>query len=220
MELKYFDLRGAGETCRLILAIAGKDFKDTRFPFQPDFGGAFKDAKESGELKMNMQRAPVMVLEDGSTFGQSKAIERYLSRKFGLMGSGEVEAALVDCLAENVRDVFEKQYNKGFGFFGPGTDEEKAALKKEWFDTELPMWLGKLEDSVAAISTTKGFAVGSALTYADIAIFCLLKDGMADEKEITAKAAEACPNLNAIADGVAANPKVVKWLSERPETPF
>lgn len=217
MELKYFNGRGAAETTRLILAIAEKEYTDYRFKSFEDWPAA----KASGEFKMNMHRAPVLVLGDGTTIGQSRVIERYLARKFGLMGEGETQEALVDCLAENARDVAEAQYKKGFSMFVKDkTDEEKVILKKEWFETDMPVMLGNLEESVASTSENEGFAVGSKLTYADVVIFRLLKDGMESDKEDTTKAAEKCPTLNAIADNVAANPKVAKWIKERPETMF
>ena len=39
------------------------------------------------------------------TIGQSKAIERYLARRFGLMGENAEDEAMIDCIAEHCRDV-------------------------------------------------------------------------------------------------------------------
>ena len=61
---------------------------------------------------MNLDRAPVMVVSsvDGTTaeIGQSKAIERYIARRYGLLGANEIEAAQIDAITEHIRDAKEK----------------------------------------------------------------------------------------------------------------
>ena len=49
-----------------------------------------------------MNRAPMMII--GSVkIGQSKSIERYVSRLCGLSGTSLIEEAQIDCIAENIR---------------------------------------------------------------------------------------------------------------------
>ena len=86
LQLKYFDIKGAAETCRVLLAFGGEDYDDCRYQIDPTTfkSEEFLKAKESGDLKMNLNRAPVLITPDGKTIGQSKAIERYLARRFGL----------------------------------------------------------------------------------------------------------------------------------------
>eukprot|EP00586_Coscinodiscus_wailesii_P010739 CAMPEP_0172512132 /NCGR_PEP_ID=MMETSP1066-20121228/241922_1 /TAXON_ID=671091 /ORGANISM="Coscinodiscus wailesii, Strain CCMP2513" /LENGTH=253 /DNA_ID=CAMNT_0013291789 /DNA_START=28 /DNA_END=789 /DNA_ORIENTATION=+ len=224
LELKYFNAKGVAETSRLLLAIAEQSYKDTRFDITPGTfdAPAFTAAKESGELKMNMNRAPVLVIDGQTTIGQSKTIERYLAKRFGLMGDGsDAEEATVDCITEHCRDVRDAAARKGFSAFVRNkTEEEKAVLRKEWYETDLPALLLKLEESVAETSGQRGFAVAGKLSYADVAIFTLLRDCGKADLEDTAKAAEACVLLNSIADAVGGDPRVVKWLDERPETMF
>ena len=89
LQLKYFNARGAAETCRILLALGQEPYDDTRFDITPGKmeSPAFNEAKEAGDLKLNLNRAPVLVTPDGVTIGQSKAIERYLARRFSLMVS-------------------------------------------------------------------------------------------------------------------------------------
>ena len=71
ITIKYFDARGAAEGSRLLLAIAGEDYNDERFAITPgsfDSPG-FKAAKEDGSLSMNMNRAPVMIVDGSTTIG-------------------------------------------------------------------------------------------------------------------------------------------------------
>lgn len=223
LQLKYFNARGAAEPCRILLAIGEEPYDDVRFDIIPGQMESpdFKKAKEAGELKLNLNRAPVLVTSDGITIGQSKAIERYLARRFGLMGETSEEAAMIDCVSEHCRDVRDAQMRKGFSAFARNgkTDEEKAALRKEWFETDMPALLQKMNAAVQETGSP-GHAVADSLTYADVAIFCLLRDCFRADLEETRQASEDCEALNAIADSVANDPRVAKWLESRPPSNF
>ena len=222
-QLKYFDIQGAAETCRVIFALCNKEYDDARYAIDPKTfsSPAFLAAKESGELKLNLNRAPVLVTEEGKTIGQSKAIERYLARKFGLMGKTLEDEAMIDCIAEHCRDVKDSARSKGFSRFTKNkTEEEKAAARKEWFESDLPEMLMKIEDAVKETSGGNGYAYGSETTYADVAIWSLLRDCPAADLDDTKKASENCILLNSIVNQVISNDGVAKWLSERPESMF
>merc|ERR1712224_40658 len=153
--------------------------------------------------------------------GQSKAIERHLARRFDLMGQSPEDEAMIDCIAEHCRDVKDAARAKGFSKFTRNkTDEEKATARKEWFETDLPELLGKIEEAVKETGDSEGHSFGSSMTYADVAIWALLRDCFAADLEDTKKAADKCPTLNAIADTVENHPGVSKWLKSRPESMF
>ena len=223
ITIKYFDARGAAEGSRLLLAIAGEDYNDERFTITPgsfDSPG-FKAAKEDGSLSMNMNRAPVMIVDGTTTIGQSKAMERYLANRFGLMGSNPIEAALIDCISEHCRDVKDAQMAKRFSMFVKDkTDEEKAIAQKEWFETDMPAMLAKLETSVKQCGGTNDCAVGNSVSYADVAIYLLLKECFPAYQVATLAAAEDCPTLLACCETVANHPGVKDWIEKRPKTNF
>jgi glutathione S-transferase len=226
LELKYFDIRGVAETARLILAAGGEPYTDTRFGITPGTMEApeFKLAKEAGDLKANLNRAPVLILTEGehvTEIGQSKTIERFLAKRLGLMGSNNLEEAQIDCIAEHSRDVKDAAMRKAFSrFVKDKTDEEKAALRKEWFETDMPSLLERLNACITESSTCKEYAVGSSLSYADIVLFSLLCDIPEADSADTAKAFETCDALQAIVQNVKSNGNIAKWLSERPESLF
>ncbi len=222
-QLKYFNARGAAEGCRLIFALGGEDYEDTRYDLIPGKmeSPAFIAAKEAGDLSMNLDRAPVLVTPEGVTIGQSKAIERFLAHRFGLMGDNNVDAALIDSIAEHCRDVKDAQTRKRFSMFvRDRSDEEKEEAQKEWFETDMPAMLAKIEKSIEQVSTSKGFAVGSSISYADVCVFSLLKECFPVYKEATLEAAKDCPLLLEICESVSNNPKVTEWMKKRPETNF
>jgi glutathione S-transferase len=221
LKLSYFDARGAAETTRLLLAIAGAKYEDKRFSIGPGMAAPeFKEAKESGRLVANLGRAPIMSIEGQGEIGQSKAMERFVARQYGMFGATEFEACKIDAIAEHCRDINDAKRTKGFSRFSQKSDEDKAAARTEWFETDLPSWLERLEACVMSYSGADGCAVGSALSYADVCLWALLRECPEDEAAETAKAANACTKLNAIADAVAAHPNVEAWLKSRPATAF
>lgn len=222
-QLKYFDIKGAAEGSRLLFAIAGEDYEDARFALTPGKmeSPAFDAAKEAGDLAANLDRAPVLVAPDGTTIGQSRAVERFLARRFGLMGESEEDAAVVDCLAEHCRDVKDAQMRKRFSMFVKDrTEEEKAKDRTEWFETDMPAMLAKIEASVRLTSRAEGCAFGSSLSYADVCIYQMLRETFPAYAEDTLAAAKDCPLLLEICESVATNPGVQKWIESRPDSPF
>lgn len=220
-QLKYFDIRGAAETCRVIFALGEEDYTDVRFKIDPTTfqSSEFNEAKENGDLKLNLNRAPVLVTPEGKTIGQSKAIERYLARRFGLMGKTPEDEAMIDCIAEHCRDVKDAARYKGFSKFTRNkSDEEKAEARKEWFENDMPTMLMKIEEAVKETSEADDYSFGATTTYADVAIWALLRDCFPADLEDTTIAAEKCVVLNAIADQIESNAGVAKYLSERPDS--
>mmetsp|Transcript_45607 Transcript_45607/g.134891 ORF Transcript_45607/g.134891 Transcript_45607/m.134891 type:complete len:228 (-) Transcript_45607:323-1006(-) len=214
--------RQAAEISRVLLALSGTEFADHRYPIVPKEGGGFSTPeftsdKESGALAVNLNRAPVLEA-DGTTFGQSRAIERYLAAQGGLMGSTPLEGAVIDSVAEHVRDVKDAQRSKGFSAFSRDKSaEEKEQAKEEWYATDLPAWLEKIEKAVEPVMS---IVCGDTPSYAAVCIWALLREGSDEEVALVTKAAAGCTSLNAVADAVAAHPAVAEWLEKRPVTMF
>lgn len=220
--LKYFNARGVVENTRVMFAIGDIEYDDRRYAIGPGFEAPeFKAEKESGALALNLNRAPLLITGEG-IIGQSKAIERYVAKRAGLMGKSPFEAATIDMLAEHVRDVRDAQARKGFSPMARDkTDEEKTVLADEWYSTDLPDWLGRIEACIIELSgQDASHACGGCLSYADVCIWSLLREGAAADVERIAKASAACTTLNCIADTVSTHPKVAAWVASRPETAF
>ena len=221
LQLRYFDARGAAEISRVLLAISGTPYDDHRYAIErKDDGGfatpEFTEDKEGGALAANLNRAPVLRVDEEFVLGQSKAIERYVAARGGLMGSTAVEAALIDSVAEHCRDVKDAQQRKGFGMFARDkTDDEKAAAKDEWYAVDLPSWLQRIE---AAVKPIERIVCGEQPTYAAVCIWALMREGSPEDVALVAKAAEGCETLIQIADTVATHPAVAEWVATRPVT--
>ena len=216
LKLMFFDGRGNVETSRCLLAVAEIPYEDKRFSISCDAREfpEFAAARERGEFKAGMDQAPLLVIGNDVSIGQTKAIERYIARRGGLMGSNDIEAAQIDCICEHVRDIKDK-YAKVQAI----TDEaEKETAMNKWFTTEFTEWLSKLEMSLPS-GRAAGYCVGNKVSYADVTVWNLLSDFFRNpQKEGVAASVKPCVQLVGIVDTVAALPALQKWLAERPQT--
>jgi glutathione S-transferase len=210
-KVVYFEAYGRIETARTMLAMAGEDFEDFRYPISFGTPGDMSTMKRdefdadqaAGKFDYGMNLIPV--IESGNfRLPQSKAIERYIAKKLGMMGSTLEEEAWVDALNEHVGDIS--------AAFGKKESDEK------WFKETLPSYMKKLE---TALPGTQGFAVGDRATLADVAIFRLLRDNAEwDSKwdtDIMASYAD-CPKIKAIMAAMDGHQGLQKWMKDRPKS--
>ena len=215
MKLVYFNARGVIECARIMLRIGGVAFEDCRLSMKQKEGGGwetpeFTAMKASGECIANLDRVPILVV-DGVVIGQSKSIERFVAKKCNMLGCNEVEAAQIDCIVENIRDIKDK-YKKVKEL--PATEKEEGL--KKWFATDFREWLIKLEKSFPA-DATAGYSVGSAISHADVVIWCLLSDYFDNSVTTCYK---GCDRLEAIVASVSGIAALKTHLAERPVTGF
>lgn len=218
-SLRYFDGRGVAEMARMLFALSGESYEDKRYTIAFGTPGDFSTIKreefdaDKAAGRMDVAMGKVPVLESGEfVLPQSKAIERYLAKRFRMMGSTLEEEAWIDAVAEHVRDINDAYSRKGLFFMKD--EEKKAELKAKWYAEELPAFLQKLESSIPGAD---GFAVGSKTSLADVCIYKLLKDTY--DEDVSAAYSE-CPKLNSIVQSLGKNEKLQKWIADRPQTMF
>uniref|UniRef100_H2ZGW2 glutathione transferase n=1 Tax=Ciona savignyi TaxID=51511 RepID=H2ZGW2_CIOSA len=89
-KLYYFNARGRAESTRLLFAAAGVAYEDYRY-----------EREEWGIAKPSMPFGQLPVLEvNGTKYGESAAINRYLAKKFNMMGKDDESALRIDSYAE------------------------------------------------------------------------------------------------------------------------
>ena len=103
MKLVYFNGRGLAETSRLILALNKIKYKDVRYPIEiKDWSNhviikdEFEEDKKNNKFLNSLNKLPYLQLSDGKIIGQSKSIERYLAKRYDMMGDTFEEEALID----------------------------------------------------------------------------------------------------------------------------
>jgi len=220
LTLRYFDGRGVAEVSRMLFAVAGESYEDKRYPITFGTPGDFSTLKRpefdadkaAGKMTVAMGKLPVLDAGPSFSLPQSKAIERYLAKRFGMMGATPEEEAWVDAVAEHVKDINDAYNKKGLFFMKDA--EKKAELEKTWFDEELPPMLEKLD---AAIPGVDGCAVGGKASLADVVIFKLLKDTYPRD---VADLYAGLPKLKAIVASLEEHDSLKAWIAERPKTMF
>jgi len=216
-KLNYFNGRGLAEISRLLFAVADVSYEDYRYPLQINdwktfdmVREEFDEDKKNGKLEVSLGKVPFLEVTENDehhVICQSKAIERYIARKFNLMGTTELESAKVDAVCECIRD-FKTAYQP------VRKEENKDEAMKKWFSETLPEFLCKLEKILGDT-----YCVGSSLSLADITLYSFLVDFF-DDKESVVHSYEECPKIKNIINLVSTNEKIQKWMESRPETSF
>ena len=204
--LAYFDGRGIVETVRLCFAATGTKFEDNRLPLA-FVGGKpvreeFDALKASGALPMG--QVPILEV-NGTKIFQSKAIQRYVAGKTGLLGATAEESALIDAICESVFDL------------KTIVSDAKDDAAKEAIAEKLADSFKLLEGSLGG----DGFSVGGKLSLADILLYYFATLGNAPNFFSPAgcpaatAAAKASPKVAKIVATVAANEHVAAWEAGR-----
>jgi len=215
LKLNYFNGKGIAETSRMLLAAAGVEYEDFRYPLTInnwatyDFTrDEFDKDKEDGKLWKSMDKLPFLQVDDKTIF-QSKAIERYIANRYMLMGGDLEDSAVIDSYCECLRDFKTAYHNEK-------KKPDKETAMNKWFNELL---VNKLEvfDSIISNkgSDMSGYAVGGKLSLADVSIYTFLVEYF-DNTEGVLKAYENCPKLKAIVKTVGENEKIKHWIETRP----
>jgi len=214
-KLSYFNVRGFAEPIRYLFVIGGRPFEDFRYPVE--FVNGFKADeweadKKSGKFAFALNQIPVLETPKFQ-LGQSRAIQRYLARDFGLNGSNEIEAAQIDAFCEHVRDLAQQRGDA----VRKVERKDSGAAGTVWVNEQLPLWLPELE---AAISGPDGYVVGNRTSVADIVLFFTFADIFIDDLAAVTKQLESTPKIAAIVKRIGELPEIVSYRNSRPQTPF
>lgn len=204
-KLYYFDFRGLAELPRLIFKQAGVDFQDIRF-----------SREEWPQHKPDFPLKTVPVLEvDGRQITQSMAITRYLAKEFGLFGSNNMEALLIDELME----IFAEIRNNHLGKIYSEQDEtKKTELINAYKTTNAPVYFNLVEKRMKENKSGSGFYVGAKVSVADLLIYnsmFAIRDRL---KKTGVDLFEGRTLFEEHYKRVDALPNIAKWVKERKVT--
>ncbi|CAF3362791.1 unnamed protein product [Rotaria sp. Silwood1] len=207
-KLIYFAGRGLAETSRMLFKAAGQEFQDYRYPIVINDGQYIRPEWDADKSKYIYEKIPVLEIDGGKyVIAQSKAIERFLARRFNMLGSNDIEAAIIDAAGEQILDL-KQAYNKA--------KTAGADSVKKFFEEDLTKTFTAFEKQ--ANKNKSGYWIGSSLSLFDIQLYNLIH--FFDDQQSVQKALENCPTLKAIHDKVEQTPAIKKWLDERPQSVF
>lgn len=214
LRLSYLDIKGLAEPIRLALAIGGLEFEDVRLSY-----AGVADLRAAGRLPFG--QVPVLEV-DGIVHAQAGALLRWAGGRAGLYPEAlrlHVDAAL-EALADIRVAMRPAWYGSALGRH-PLTGElfPAAALSAEQAggvaaalnEAILPARLAQLE---AVLARSGGpHLCGAALTVCDLDWY-VMAAGLADGTYCDGVAPgvlDGCAGLRALAERVAAHPRVVEW---------
>ncbi|KAK2151767.1 hypothetical protein LSH36_352g02010 [Paralvinella palmiformis] len=198
----YLPLRARGEISRLLFAVGGVAYEDCRV----------KDA-DWPSLKKTTPYGQLPILEvEGEVICQSRAIEIFLARRFGLCGKNDIQEAKVIMIRECCADLWDKCTS----IYLEKDETKKGELKKAFEEGTLITYMTNLQKFLNQNKGGDGYFVGDSITYADLTFQHYL-----DLVKPLAKVDvpwDKWPKLKALNERVKSHPKVADWIAKRPVT--
>eukprot|EP00931_Biecheleriopsis_adriatica_P080363 TRINITY_DN53727_c0_g1_i1.p1 TRINITY_DN53727_c0_g1~~TRINITY_DN53727_c0_g1_i1.p1 ORF type:complete len:277 (-),score=74.62 TRINITY_DN53727_c0_g1_i1:53-883(-) len=224
-KLIYLNARGRAELSRVMFTVTGTPFEDVRYPIsylsEPPWvvKDEFNKACEEGVFDVGMGQLPILEV-DGKQIGQSMAVERFVARSLGLVGSDDVEAAQIEQVCETQRDMRMVHADKT-----PMGGKMDPKDQEAFFNEKLPSLLKKLEKSLPPAADGP-WLVGSKMSYADLCMFVFLAmpggvaehDPFLTSPEGCQKSYQECPRLKASIEAVGALPVIKDYIANQKAT--
>ncbi|KAI8810309.1 hypothetical protein BJ742DRAFT_770333 [Cladochytrium replicatum] len=195
-SLYYYRLQARAEVSRLILAHSGQPWVNR---FAHDWP-AEKHLTPFGQIPVLTETC-----DDGSEFvlAQARAIERYLARKFSLLGSTPHESALIESLQEAHVDF----YNQ----FRTYRHDPKEEILSQFKSTHLPNFIA-MHSKFLAKNGNNGHYVGDKVSLADLHAVAAIDTIQAWAPGLMAR--ETFPELFRVRDAVLSESVGVKQYVE------
>merc|ERR1711974_184134 len=207
-KLTYFDARGRGECPRWILLQGGVDFEDVRL-----------DMDQWLELKPKTILGFIPQLECSEwTVAQVGVIVRVAARLGGLDGNSHEEREKAGMVWECARDLHNDWYRWGF----EKNQELSKSIKADWMERIFPNFCQRM---TGFLEQNGGkFFVGNGLTFADLAVACILDHLMNIKMPEMPEVKRALDDKHKLlADHyamVTSLPKIKSHISTRKDTPL
>ena len=204
-RLTYFPSQGKAEVSRLLFALARQPYVDERL--SETVGAASRPAFDRLQPSLPFGQLPVLRLggATGPLLAQSKSIERFLARRFGLLGADEVQAQQADSVTEAVRDLIDAYRASR------ATDD----AKQRFLAHTLPTFVRQLDGLAQRCSTSANTLVGSTLTLADVVVYHVFSLPIPEQAAMRAAVAQY-PLVEAAIAHVADRPEIREWVAKRP----
>ncbi|XP_011698172.1 PREDICTED: glutathione S-transferase-like [Wasmannia auropunctata] len=148
-KLTYFNIGCVGEPIRYLLNHCDVKFEDIRL-----------NLEEWPMYKANMPMGQLPILKiDDKTYHQSRAIARFIAKKYNLYGSDELEAMEIDATIDSIEDM--RQALSVYYWEQDPVFKEKF---KEIAFQKLPFYLDTLE---VQVKNNGGYFVNGKLSWPD-----------------------------------------------------
>ncbi|EQC33718.1 hypothetical protein SDRG_08821 [Saprolegnia diclina VS20] len=204
LKLTYFDASGRAELTRLALFLNDVSFEDERLSYEE-----FLVLKPTLPFK----QLPTLAV-DGEVFTQSHGMARYVGALTGLYPTSDpLGAYRVDEILATSDDIT----GKLLPYFYESDPEKKLAIAKELAAEALPALFAGLEARLVTAASKGPYLLGDKLSLADIELFVMRMNLQSGKMVgLPTTLCDGYPRWQAIADAVAALPKVQAWYVTHP----
>lgn len=212
LKLYYFNIKGKGESIRLICAYSGLKLEDYRFSSRDEFLAM----KEGTRLPFG--QVPMLEVDGKHSMVQSSSIMRYLGKLSGLYPMDDyILAQKIDSVMDQAADVFMGSTVLTYGLrFGVDLSPEAKEKSYEHFnEVVLPNHLKKAERLIESSAT--GWIAGTEEpSPADFVWYCSLNN-MTAKKEIMEKnkRLESYPKLKAFVEKFESLEEIKEYYKEK-----
>ena len=218
-ELYYWPtIQGRGEFVRLALEAAGADYVDVS---RQDDGKAMMKLMKQGATP---SFAPPFLRLGDRTIGQVAAILAWIGPQLGLSPDGDSDRAWLNQIqltfADLVAEVHDTHHPVDLMAYYDEQRPEAARRAQGFRDHRIGKFLGWAERVLAAEPAGSGWLVGDRLTYADLSLFQVVEGLTYAFPKATARVLETTPKVIALADRVAALPRIRTYLDSQRRIPF
>ncbi|KAI6187529.1 CRE-GST-13 protein [Aphelenchoides besseyi] len=193
-RITYFQARGLAEMSRM----------DERLDAQ---------TMDSRREEFPYGRLPVLVIDGKTTLAESCAIARYLAKKFGLAGKDDIEACIVDGVADVQKDIG-AACSSFFAVASGRQQGDKEQLKQSVLIPTLSKFLPLLQKQLEASGS--GFYATSGPTWVDFFVASSVLTLQNVQPDVLEKYKFALEHM----ERVHSLPQLKDYLAKRPETLF
>ncbi|KAI8810308.1 hypothetical protein BJ742DRAFT_801351 [Cladochytrium replicatum] len=155
-SLYYYQEQARAEVVRLILAYSGAEWSNR-----------FANDWPAEKPLTPFNQIPVLTEtdDDGSvlTLAQTRAIERYLARKYGLLGSTPKESALIESIQESYVDLYAQ-----FRAYRRAPADQKEQVLRTFKDTQLAKFIENHKKFIKIHGKAGHFYIGDKVSLADL----------------------------------------------------
>lgn len=221
-ELYYWpSTPGRGEFVRLALEEAAAQYRDVA---RRQGGVASMMRLIEGGRAAHPAFAPPILKAGPLVIAQTANILLYLGRHLGLAPRSEAGALwthqLQLTIADFVAEIHDTHHPIGSGLYYEDQKREARRRAADFRKNRMPKYLGYFERVLARNPQGAAYLVGGRLSYADLSLFEIAAGLRYAFPKSFARASRRCPKLLAVAERVAARPRIAAYLASPRRLPY
>lgn len=224
-ELHYWPgLQGRGEFVRLALEEAGIPYRDIAKEGSEDqASGVIAAGLDAADIA-TPPFAPPFLKHGRKVIGQTAAILLYLGERHGLAPASEAGRLWTHQLQLTIADVVTEAHDTHHPIAsGLYYEDQKPAAKQRAADfcsNRMPKFLGWFETVLERNPKGRGHLVGARVSYAELSLFQLVAGLTYAFPKASRRVLKRAPKVAALADAVAARPRIAAYLASERRIPF